>query len=81
MHAPTGPAGTLVRASAGESFVIAGTSADPLVARRLSALGWRTGERARVVLKAAGGALVVDLHGGRVALSRALVRQLAVEAQ
>ena len=76
MHLPTG---TLARASAGESFVIVGTSADPLVARRLSALGWRAGERVRVVQKAAGGALVVDLHNGRVALSRTLVRQLPVE--
>ena len=77
------PLGTLQRTldqvPTGAAIVVAGTSSDPVVARRLAALGWRLGERVRVVQKASGGAMVVELHRGRIALSRMVVRQLPVK--
>ncbi|MDR2974219.1 MAG: ferrous iron transport protein A [Propionibacteriaceae bacterium] len=70
----------LDQAPVDQPLSIVGTSTDPVVAQRLSRLGWRPGGQVRVVRKTSGGARVLDLNDSRVAISGDLAKSLCVEA-
>lgn len=70
---------SLDQAPAAEPLRVVATAPDAALARRLASLGWRDGRPVRVLGATVAGARVVDIDGGRVALSRQIARSLQVE--
>ncbi|MCL2735894.1 MAG: ferrous iron transport protein A [Propionibacteriaceae bacterium] len=79
MNPPSCSTVPLNRVDVGQPLVVASSPTDPVVARRMMTLGWRVGEQVRVVRRAVGGALVLDLDGARIAVGGTLARTLTVE--
>ncbi len=72
---------TLNQAPLNTTLVLVGsTNLDDAQARRLSALGLRTGAQVRLVQRLAGGARVVAVAGARVAIGAKILDKLNVEA-
>ena len=72
---------TLNQAPLNTTLVLVGsTNLDDAQARRLSALGLRTGAQVRLVQRLAGGARVVAVAGARVAIGAKIHDKLNVEA-
>ena len=72
---------TLKQAPLNTTLVLVGsTNLDDAQARRLSALGLRTGAQVRLVQRLAGGARVVAVAGARVAIGAKILDKLNVEA-
>jgi Fe2+ transport system protein FeoA len=70
---------TLDDAPAGWSVVVAGTDAEPGLARRLAELGIRAGARVTPLHRTAGGGRVLAVSDTRLALARRVLRQVAVD--
>jgi len=69
------------QAPAAQRLTVAVTVGDSGLAGHLANLGWRVGRPVTVLRRTAGGGRVIDLDGGRIALSRQIARSLVVEAQ
>lgn len=70
---------TLDRAPLGTPLVLLSTHPDGATARRLASLGLRRGVRVTLMLPLAGGGRVVNVGGGRVAVSRRVLAALQAE--
>jgi len=68
----------LDRAPVGQWLTVHVAAGDAPPARHLANLGWRAGAPVRIIQATVAGGRVVDLDGGRVALSGQIARRLQV---
>ena len=71
---------TLDDAPAGEAATVLAVAAEPVLGRRLAELGLRRGESVTPLHRTAGGGRLVALGDTRVALARAVLRTIEVQA-